>query len=273
VEGRFEEAECLAREGVAAALQGGVRTEFAYALLVLGDTLKNVASFPDAHAVSQQSLDLYCELGQHTYVTEAHSLLADIDQHRGRYEEARDHARTSLELARAQGPPYCIGLNYLLLGCLNLAEGAPARAHQGLQDSLTAYQEFRGNRDDLSLVLADLALAAHGLRDMHGARQYLRRALEIAGESEAVLPLWWTLLPMALLLADKGENERAVELYALASRFPLVAKSRWFADVAGKTLAEVAATLPAERVAVLEERGRARDLKTTAAELLAELAR
>jgi hypothetical protein len=76
---------------------------------------------------------------------------------------------------------------------------------------------------------------------------------------------------MALLLADQGENERAVELYALASRYPLVAKSRWFADVAGRQIAAVAAALPAGRVAVLQERGRARDLEATAAELLAEL--
>jgi hypothetical protein len=65
---------------------------------------------------------------------------------------------------------------------------------------------------------------------------------------------------MALLLAGEGKNKRAVELYALASPYPLVAKSPWFEDVAGNMLAEVAATLPPERVAVLQEHGRARDL-------------
>jgi hypothetical protein len=76
---------------------------------------------------------------------------------------------------------------------------------------------------------------------------------------------------MALLLAGEGENERAVELYALASRYPLVAESRWFSDVAGVTLAEVAAALPAERVAILQKRGRAGDLEATVEELLTEL--
>lgn len=52
-----------------------------------------------------------------------------------------------------------------------------------------------------------------------------------------------------------------------------VAKSRRFEDVAGGQIAAVAATLPAERVAVLEERGQARDLQATATELLAELRR
>ncbi|UCC61794.1 MAG: hypothetical protein JSV36_13465 [Anaerolineae bacterium] len=83
----------------------------------------------------------------------------------------------------------------------------------------------------------------------------------------------WALLAMALLLASEGENERAIELYALASRYPLVAKSRWFADVLGYQLAAAAAALPAERVAIAEERGRTRDLEATAAELLTELCR
>jgi hypothetical protein len=83
----------------------------------------------------------------------------------------------------------------------------------------------------------------------------------------------WALPATALLLAGEGENERAVELYALASRFPLVARSRWFADAAGDTLAEVAGTLPTERVAVLKERGQNCDLEATVAKLLSELRR
>jgi hypothetical protein len=83
-----------------------------------------------------------------------------------------------------------------------------------------------------------------------------------------VLPLLWALPAMALLLAGEGENERAVELHALALRYPLVAKSRWFADALGDQIATVAATLPAERVALLKEHGQARDLQATATELL-----
>ena len=54
-----------------------------------------------------------------------------------------------------------------------------------------------------------------------------------------------TLAGIALLLADEGQVERAVELYALASRYPFVANSRWFEDVAGSQItAAVAANLP-----------------------------
>jgi hypothetical protein len=72
-------------------------------------------------------------------------------------------------------------------------------------------------------------------------------------------------------LADQGKTEQAVELYALASRYPYVANSRWFEDVAGRHIAAAAATLSPDVVAAAQERGRARDLDATVKELLAEL--
>jgi predicted ATPase len=271
-EGRLEDAEVLAREGVATSLEAGSRMRSALPLLNLGEVLEKVAKFSEAHSVLQQSLELYTDLGRRDYITIARSSLGSVALHLGRYEEAREHAQTGLALAREHGSQYCIGPNLLLLGCLEVARGEPATAHQLLEESTAVYREGRP-RDDLALALACLAIAARGLGDTPGARQHLCHALEIAQESGAVPPLMWSLPATALLLAGEEENERAVELYALASRYPLVAKSHWFADVAGDTLAEVAATLPVERVAVLRERGRTRDLEATVAELLTELCR
>ena len=76
---------------------------------------------------------------------------------------------------------------------------------------------------------------------------------------------------VALLLADLSEKKRAVELYALASRYPLVANSRWVEDVAGRHIAAAAATLPPKVAAAAQARGRARDLDATVKELLAKL--
>ena len=76
---------------------------------------------------------------------------------------------------------------------------------------------------------------------------------------------------MALLLADQGDAERAIEIYALASHDPYVANSRWYEDVVGKHIAAAATTLPPEVVAAAHERGRERDLWETAADLLVEL--
>jgi len=82
------------------------------------------------------------------------------------------------------------------------------------------------------------------------------------------MSLLYALPAVALLLADRGEHERPVELVALASRYGFVANSHWFEEVAGRHIAAVAAALPPEVVAAAQERGRARDLNATVAELL-----
>ena len=76
---------------------------------------------------------------------------------------------------------------------------------------------------------------------------------------------------MALLLADEGQAEQAVELYASVSRYPLVANSRLLADRAGPQMAAVTARLPPDTAAAAQARGRARDLEVVMAELAAEL--
>jgi hypothetical protein len=120
-------------------------------------------------------------------------------------------------------------------------------------------------------ALAVLGYATRGLGQLPQARQHLSEALQVYAKTGAFFPLMYGLPAAALLLADQGEVERAVELYALASRYLPVANSRWFEDVTGRHIAAVAATLPPEVVAAAQERGRARDLDAAVAELLKEL--
>ena len=94
-----------------------------------------------------------------------------------------------------------------------------------------------------------------------------------SGKTAAILPVLHTLPAAALLLADRGEAERAVELYALASRYPYMANSRWFEDVAGRHIVAAAHPegVPPELAVAAQERGRERDLWATLEELLTEL--
>ena len=88
---------------------------------------------------------------------------------------------------------------------------------------------------------------------------------------ETFTPLVGVLAPIALFLADQGQEERAVEFYTMSSRYPVTTNSRWTELVYGRHIAAVAAALPPEVVAAAQERGRARDLDATIAELLTEL--
>ena len=117
-------------------------------------------------------------------------------------------------------------------------------------------------------IPAILAYAARRAGQSSEAGEHLLHALQMATEIGAFLPLVYALPAMALLLADQGEQERAIELYQLASRYPLVAKSRWFEDIVGRHIAGVAAALPPEVVAAAQECGLSRNLEITVKELL-----
>jgi hypothetical protein len=93
-------------------------------------------------------------------------------------------------------------------------------------------------------------------------------ALAWANRAQHFRGLMFSLAGLALLSASEGKVERAVELYALVTRYPFVAKSRWFDDMLGRPLAAAAATLPPEVVEAARARGRARDLDVCVAELV-----
>jgi hypothetical protein len=73
----------------------------------------------------------------------------------------------------------------------------------------------------------------------------------------------------AAVLAAEGGIEKALELLALVLCHP--ASWQLVKDRALPLVAELEAELPPEAAAAARERGRARDLDTTVAELLAEL--
>ena len=176
-----------------------------------------------------------------------------------------------MSLAREVGWGRGVSYGKLVFGEVALVEAAFAQAYRTLQESRLGLKEFADDPWDVDQS-AWLGLAARGLEHRLESRQHLASALEWASKHQQFMELMVAVAGIALLLADEGEIERAVELYALASRFALVDNSRWFEDVVGQHIA-AAATLPAERVAVLEEAGETRDLEATAAELLTELCR
>jgi hypothetical protein len=82
----------------------------------------------------------------------------------------------------------------------------------------------------------------------------------------------FALVGMALLSVSVDEAERAIELYALASRlYSGIENSGWFWDVAGRHIEDAAEILSPEIIASAQARGRARDVQATVAELLALL--
>ena len=250
--------------------EGGDRASVARALGTLGVTLMRDGKFTEGGSLLEESARIYSDLGLRSSWAFYNLYLAEAKMYLGQYERARDLAQTSLACSRELDTRQHIAFGLALLGLLALTEKAYVEAQALCRESATIWHEI-GNRPILAWPIIFLGYAARGVGDIAQAQEHHSEALRAIVEIGTFLPLLFALPLAALLLADQGEQERAVEVYALASRYPNVAKSRWFEDVVGHHIAAVAATLPPDVIAAAQERGRARDLETTAAELLVEL--
>jgi tetratricopeptide (TPR) repeat protein len=271
-QGQFQEAERLIRQGLSAAPETD-HEGIAYGLAFLGRVQFLVGQFAEAEASVTESIASYIDLGVHRDGDGWMLLLAVIYLHLGKHHAAHAQIKQAVSLAQKAG--FAIrefdSRRLWLLGAVALADGAHAQAHAHFQKSLAVWKRHAGGMRRWIGRVACLGLAACGMGRRAEAREHLMVELREAIEFRQFAPLMVALSGLALLLADEGEAERAVELYALAARHPFVANSRWFEDVAGKHIAAVAAALPADVVAAAQERGRARDLDATVVELLAEL--
>jgi tetratricopeptide (TPR) repeat protein len=258
-----EEGERLTHESVAAFQAVGDRARAAEALVNLGMSLFFLGRLAEARARLEESVAIYSDFGfSGVSCYAALFWLGRADMHLGEYGRARASAQKLLALARERGHRGPITMALSRLCSVAMAEGDYEKAQQ-------LCEQFRSYLTEPPDFL--LAQVAVGLGRSAQARHHIRKALCImAGKGELqsdpdVLPA------VALFLADRGEVERAVELYALACRYPFVANARFWEDIAGKHIAAAAKTLPPEVVEAAQARGRARDLQATVGELLAEL--
>jgi predicted ATPase/DNA-binding SARP family transcriptional activator len=229
--------------------------------------------YVQARDLRQQAVAIYDELGVHDS-NRAHNQvqIGGATMHLGGYEAARTHVKTGLKLARKIGEQRTMAIALVLLGQINLAKEGYAEAQHRLREGITVYRAIGQRSEEVAGALSSLGLAAQGLDDTSRAEQYAYEALQIAASTQAAVAFVSedVLAAMACILAQQAKRELAMELYALASRCPRVANSRWFEDVAGRHVAEVAGTLPPEVAQGAQARGQSLDLSETIAKLLSE---
>ena len=152
------------------------------------------------------------------------------------------------------------------------AEQAYAQAQSWLQESVAVLEKV-GLPDVLNAALATAGYAAWGAGQYLQAKECLAQALHNAQQTHSLGTFLLALPGVALLMVGREEIERAIELYALASRHPLVANARWFEDIAGRYIADASADWPPDVVSAARTRELAQDLDRVIQELMAELGR
>jgi predicted ATPase/DNA-binding SARP family transcriptional activator len=258
-QGQLDQAEKLAQECTARYRQVGDQARIAKGLRDLAAPKLYLGKFDEASSLLEESIALFDELGGSGDLVFANILLAATECQLGQYPRARRQAQTGLDLARRFEDRAGVGRALLWLGRVALAEGAGAEAQGLFRESAAIFREL-GIRDQLSSALASLGHSARALGNPTEARPCLYDALQTAIEIGAFLPLLFAIPLAALLKVDCGEKERAVELYAQATRYSFVANSRWCQDLFGRHIDKVAATLPPDAVAAAQMRGHSQDL-------------
>jgi predicted ATPase/DNA-binding SARP family transcriptional activator len=265
VQGHLDEAQRLLWESVGIFRTLGDWVRMAQNVKSLGEVLVRRGQFEDGLAMMKSSVDIYDDLGYGYGVLEFAPFLAEARVHLGRYEEALQGASLTGRLKHR----WSVGFSHFVEGLATLAEGAHDEALALFQGAIAAFDEVR-QRENRGWALGPLGLAARGAGDTALARQCVVEALEIGVELGVFMPVMYGLPVAALLLADQGAVERAVEVHACASCYEFVNGSRWFEDMVGQQIRAVAASLPTEVLASARERGRAQNWNAMAAELLNE---
>jgi tetratricopeptide (TPR) repeat protein len=189
----------------------------------------------------------------------------------GEYEQAFSKAHIALSLGREIGDRDTEAYALMLLGYVELAREKYIESQDLLQQSLDIYQEL-GQQKEVGKIWGVLGRVAYGLDDIPKVLQYLAGTLRFGLKIRVpgVLRIWAFPL-IALLAADIGNYERAVELHTLTLQDPLALNSSMQKDVFGRHITAMTASLSPEELTEAQEQGKALNLWETAAELLAEI--
>ncbi len=268
--GEIEEGERLVREGIAISEEIGDQAGIVKGLGNLAVLLPWSGKFAEAQAILEKSRAICEDMGFRVGLVYTVAHLSTTKGHLGEYEPARSLAYQCLTLAREINHSWALGDSLIVLGGVALVEQDYDKAWQFFQESLSVYREA-GQQETTGFALVFSAVAALRLGQLSLARRTLCEALRMVAAIGAFEPSVATLAAVALFLIEQGQPERAVELYATVSRYPLVSDSCWYQDLFGRHIAAAAAKLLPEVVAAAQESSRVLDLDATVAELLAEL--
>ena len=264
----FVEAEQLLNQALAHTPPNS-RFAAAHTLMWLGQTYYLSGQFNQATVTNERKLARSREQGVVFQIAMAYVRLAAAYRELGDYQKARALVKTALSEFEALKMSDFVSMSLALLGSIDLLDGMIENAFDRLQQGVLNqperfYVHFRWGDQ------AWLGIAARATGRRQEAWSHLLAELQRADSARLYMPLLLTFAGLALLMADDGEIERAVELIALIKEHPFIANAHWFDDLVGREVkAAAAATLSDDQRLRAEARGKARNLWETAQFLIA----
>jgi tetratricopeptide (TPR) repeat protein len=222
--------------------------------------------FEEGIKLGKEALRIYEHLGMHSSVLILSELLCWGEVNLGRYEKPFEKYQEYLAISKERDNFFGIVLGLLGLAGLLLVRGEYVEAREILEEGVIYYQQVH-QADEYCIVLCFFSYAEFYLSLRENAHSHFQQAGEIAVKIHSWQAALSYLEIGALLLAECGQIEKGIELYALATRYPYLGNSLFRFDLTGKRIAELSASLPESVVRIAQGRGRQKDLHKAVEEL------
>ncbi|MCO5200038.1 MAG: tetratricopeptide repeat protein, partial [Anaerolineae bacterium] len=214
----------------------------------------------EAHQLAHRSLATALELGNRDDETNAHLTICGILIYSGQYAQA---SQMMPEISAQVWENDNAGQAWVchLEGLLAVTQSAYEEARSAFATTIRLWpstypHHFISSSTALALTMLRLGRSSE-------AKQQLTDVLSNALTRRSIVPAVAALSVAALALAEAGDVAGALELWRLAQRYPIIANSKWFADVMGEDVANWTAALSPERVAAMRESAKSQPLWAT----------
>jgi predicted ATPase/DNA-binding SARP family transcriptional activator len=232
----------------------------------MGLALYFAGQYAQARSLLEKAVTLFALPEQEWVRKSIQYFLACIDLHTGNYLAVLNHTAYS-GIALTSNDNDRLDLLEAQVHLLDVSAGGPmteatsaslALAEQELENYLKRMRSLP-RLDVVGQALALLGYIVYRRGRMEEVIQYLEGALGNGLELGCFYTLTVGLSLLALMFAEGGDLEQAVELYATVTTHPVAENSMWFMDIFGKRITALTASLPAEVICAARARGASRE--------------
>ncbi len=217
-------------------------------------------------------IQIFEELGDRKNIAWTHILLCLDHIYLGDYQQAMTHSRLVFDNIQGRTEEDIeLGIHHWNLGNLYLIQGNYEKAKELFLNNVDTFRKVQA-KHGLGRDLAGLSRAEYGLGDIASAWKYCLEALNLFMKYRHYDWMLYALASLALLFAQKGSIEQALEIEGLVTCHPVMAKSRLYEDLYWKEINAKAASLPPETIEAALSRGREADPWETLEQIVNSLA-
>lgn len=218
-QGDYARARLLLEESLSISQMNDYKFWTALALFFLGLVAHSSSNYAQADEYFQEALHVARLVGQPRMISMVSVLSGPTLLALGNYTDARERLQQGLAIARSSRIQWLVGVAQGHLGLVLNAQGDHAGARTALLEAVALAQES-DNQWDRAWGEVGLGDAELGLGNQAQASSHYRLGLQLAMEAHALPIALDALAGFALLLAQAGDRERALELAGQVSAHP-----------------------------------------------------